>query len=358
MTLFLHLARRAAVAFLGAQAAVVALFLAVDFAENASTFHGHGWVATAALVYAYKATAVAWQTAPAAMLLACALTASGLRNTREYTAMRALGLGPWRVAAPALAVALLAAGAMAWLGDAVATGAAARADEILQQRYGRGGPPRGWDEQKSWFRGQGGRRLYHLRRAGEDGSFERVTVLEIGEGFTLARRIDARRMAPGARPGEWRLSGGAERRFEGERVVTEPFAERSYDFGDGPDAFAVRPGRPAQMRAGVLSRQIALRRSLGLPVAEYVLEWHNKWAWPLAGLPAGLLALGLALRRERRGHFTAALVESVAVSLVFWLAQGLCFSLGLTGRLPPAAAAWAADALFLVAGAVSLRRLA
>ena len=115
-------------------------------------------------------------------------------------------------------------------------------------------------------------------------------------------------------------------------MVTEPFAERSYAFGDGPDAFAVRPGRPAQMRAGPLNRQIALRRTLGLPTAEYVLEWHNKWAWPLAGLPAGLLALGLALRRERRGHFTAALVESVAVSLAFWLAQGLCFSLGLTGR--------------------------
>ena len=42
MTLFLHLARRALVAFLGALAAVVILFLAVEFAEGASAFQGAG----------------------------------------------------------------------------------------------------------------------------------------------------------------------------------------------------------------------------------------------------------------------------------------------------------------------------
>jgi lipopolysaccharide export system permease protein len=310
------------------------------------------------MVYLYRAAAVAWQTAPAAMLLACALTASGLRHTREYTAMRALGLGPWRVAAPALAVALLAAGAMAWLGDAVATGAAARADQILHERFGRGGAPVRWDEQKSWFRGQGGRRVYHLRRAADDGAFERVTVLDLAEDFTLARRLDAERMEPAAVAGTWRLLRGAERRFEAAGVVTETFAERSYPLGDGPEAFAVRPGRPSQMRAGVLGRQIELRRALGLPTAEYVLEWHNKWAWPAAGIPAGLVALALALRRDRRGHFTASLMESVGVSLAFWMAHGLCFTLGLAGRLPAPFAPWIAGALFLLLGAAALRRLA
>jgi len=355
--LFLHLARRAAVAFAGALAAVVALFLAVDFAENAGLFRGPGWFLLAAEVYANRAAAVAWQTAPAAMLLAAALTASGLRRTSEYTALRALGLGPWRVAAPVLAVALAAGAAMAWLGDAVASGAAARADELLAERAGSAGPRR-YRERKSWFRGRGERRIYHLREAAEGGSYERVTVLELTPDFRLARRIDAERMAPGAAPGEWVLTEGAERRFEGEALRSEPFAERRYAFGDGPDAFAVLPGRPGQMQAAVLSRQIALRRSLGLPAAEYVLEWHNKWAWPAAGIPAGLLALALALRRDRRGHFTAALMESVAVSLAFWLAHGLCFTLGLSGRLPAPLAPWVAGALFLGAGALALRRLA
>ncbi len=106
MTLFLHLAHRALRAFLGSLVAVVALFLVVDFAENASAFHGPNWGRWALELYANKAAVVAWQTGPAALLLAAAVTASGLRRTREYTAMRALGLGPWRVALPVLAVAL------------------------------------------------------------------------------------------------------------------------------------------------------------------------------------------------------------------------------------------------------------
>ena len=102
MRLFRHLAWRALAAFVGSLSAVVALFLVVDFAENASAFKGEGWVWAALELYANRAAVVVYQTAPAAMLLAAAVTASGLRKTREYTALRALGLGPWRVAAPVI----------------------------------------------------------------------------------------------------------------------------------------------------------------------------------------------------------------------------------------------------------------
>jgi lipopolysaccharide export system permease protein len=79
---------------------VVALFLVVDFAEHSSVFAGPGWFQAVLALYAHRALVVAYQTAPAAMLLAPAITASDLPRTREYTALRALGLGPWRVAWP------------------------------------------------------------------------------------------------------------------------------------------------------------------------------------------------------------------------------------------------------------------
>jgi lipopolysaccharide export system permease protein len=226
----------------------------------------------------------------------------------------------------------------------------------MAQRFHRGSGPR--QDRKRWFRGRDGRRIYHLRQAAEDGAFERVTVLDLTPDFRLSRRIDADRMVAGGAPGEWLLEEGTERRFGKDGLATDAFTARRYAFGEQADAFAIRPGRPAQMRAGVLSRQIGLRLALGLPVAEYVLAWHNRWAWPLAGLPTGLLALGLALRRDRRGHFTAALVESVAVSLAFWVIHGVFASTALSGRLPAGLAAWAAGAIFLAAGALALRRYA
>jgi lipopolysaccharide export system permease protein len=359
VTLFLHVARRALVAFAGALAAVVALFLVVDFAENASVFTGPGWLPAAAALYANRAAVVAYQTAPAAMLLAAAVTASGLRRTREYTALRALGLGPWRVVAPVITIAALVAAGVGLMGDAVVVEASGRADEIMARRFHRGGPLQRDSERKRWFRGRGGRRIYHLRGGTEGTGFERVTVLEVTGEFRLARRIDAARMVPGPTPGEWVLDEVAERTFGPDGSIAASFApRRSYRFDEDPGAFAIRPGRPSQMRWSVLREQLELRRELGLPARDFALESQSRLAYPLAGIPAGMLALGLALRRERKGHLTAALVEAVAVSLVFWAAQAICWSLAVSGRLSPALAAWTPDLLFLAAGALSLRRYA
>lgn len=358
MTLFLHLARRAVLAFVGSLVAVVGLFLVVDFAENASVFRGEGWFTAVLALYANRAAIVAYQTAPAAMLLAAAITASDLRRTREYTAMRALGLGPWRVVVPVLAVAVLVAAGIAWLDDAVVVNATARADEIMATRFHRAGSFHRSSERKRWFRGRDGRRIYHLRGGGDRG-FERVTVLEVTPAFRLARRIDASRMTPGASTGDWVLDGVAERTFRPDgSVETAFYTSRTYRFDEQPEAFAIRAGRPAQMRRAVLGEQIALRRRLGLPAQDFALEWHEKLAYPLAGIPAGLVALGLALRRDRKGHLTAAIVEAVGVSFAFWAVHGICWSFGLSGRAPAALAAWAPDALFLVVGALAVKRYA
>lgn len=358
MRLFLHIARRALLAFLGSLTAVVGLFLVVDFAENASVFRGPGWIAAVLQLYVARAAVVAYQTAPAALLLAAAITASDLRRAREFTAMRALGLGPWRVVLPVLAVAGLVAGCLSWLDDAIVVDATARAEEIMATRFGRTARFSVAHERKRWFRGRDGRRIYHLRGGG-DGGFERVTVLELTKGFHLARRIDAERMKPGATPGEWSLEQVAERTFRPDgSVKTALYPRRSYRFEEDPSAFAVRPGRPAEMRQRVLAEQMELRRRLGLPAQDYALQWHNKLAYPLAGVPAALVALGLALRRERKGHLTASLMESVAVSLAFWGIHGICWSLGASGKLSPIVAAWTPEALFLVAGAVAVRRFA
>jgi lipopolysaccharide export system permease protein len=342
-----------------ALAAVVALFLVVDFAENASVFTGPGWVRAVLALYAYRSAVVASQTAPAAMLFAAAITASDLRRSREYTALRALGLGPWRVAVPALAVAALVALGAGWVGDAVVVEASARADEIMATRFHRAGAGAGAHERKRWFRGRGGHRIYHLRAGDDEASFERVTVLEVSEAFRLARRIDAARMTPGAAAGEWVLDDVSERTFQEDGSVALSVApRRTYRFEEDPGAFAVRPGRPAQMRRAVLREQIALRERLGLPARDFTLEWHNRTSYPLATIPAALLALAIALRRDRRGHVTAALVESVGVSLVFWALQAVCWSLAVSGRLPPVLAAWLPDGLLLAAGIGAIRRYA
>jgi lipopolysaccharide export system permease protein len=110
------------------------------------------------------------------------------------------------------------------------------------------------------------------------------------------------------------------------------------------------------MRWETLLRQIGVRRRLGLPVEEFQLERYNRLAYPFAGVPGALLALALALRPNRKGHVSAALVESVGVSLLFWGTQGVSWALGLSGRVPPWVAAWAPNVIFLLVGIAAVRR--
>jgi len=327
----------------------------VDFAENASIFHGPRWGMAVLELYVNKSAAVAYQTAPAAMLLAAAVTASGLRRTQEYTAMRALGLGPWRVALPLLAVASGASVALAAFDDTLVVDASARAEEIMATRFHRVGTWQRWREPKRWFRGRGGHRIYHLRGSGAGRTFQGVTLLEVTSDFRLSRRIDAARMGPES-SGNWQLDDVEERVFGKDGVSLTRFAHKVYRFEEDPEAFSVLPGQPAQMRRATLLEQTQLRRRLGLPSAEFDLEWHNKLAYPIACVPAGLLALALALRRGRTGHITAALMEAVAVSLAIWAMQGVAWSFGVSGRLPAAAAAWIPDSLLLGAGLWALWR--
>jgi lipopolysaccharide export system permease protein len=356
--LFGYAARRTLGAMLGALAGVVALYLAVDFVDNSAAFSGPGWVPAAIELYANKAAVVARQVAPAALLLGASVAVSGFRVTREWTAMRAVGLGPWRLAVPVLVVTFAAGLALVVLHDVVGVRAAERAEEITALRFGRGGDKRRFlaaREPKRWFRGEDGRRIYHLRGQLPGGGFENVTVLEVDDRFRLVRRIDAERMRP-AEDG-WVLEDVEDRAFSPDGAMTLELAEtRRYRFDERPEAFSVVAGRPDQMRWQTLVDQIELRRRLGLATVDFELERDNRLAYPFAAVPGALLALALALRRNRKGHVSAALGEAVAVSMLFWAVQGVSFALALSGRVPTEVAAWAPNVLFMGAGLAAVRR--
>jgi lipopolysaccharide export system permease protein len=345
---------------LGALAGVVALYLAVDFVDNSASWSGPGWVPSAIELYANKAAVVARMVAPAAILLGAAIAVSGFRATREWTAMRAVGLGPWRLAVPVLAVTFGAGVVLVVLHDTVGVQAAQRAEELGALRFGRGGDKRRFlaaREPKRWFRGADGRRIYYLRGRLPGGGFENVTILEVDGAFRLVRRIDAERMRPSGE--EWILDDVEDRAFAEDGAMTVGRArERRYRFEEPPDAFSVVTGRPGELRWRTLVQQIDLRRRLGLPTVELELERDNRIAYPFAAVPGALLALALALRRNRKGHVSAALGEAVGVSLLFWAAQGVSWALALSGHVQPAVAAWAPNLLFLAAGLVAVRRVA
>jgi len=318
---------------------VVLLYLTVDFADRAGSFWGSAWGKAALELYWNKAAVVAYQLAPAALIIAAALLATVLARRGELTALFALGVRPWRLAAPVAAVTAVLGVLLFLLGERVVVRADARAEEIQVKRFNRWGDWATYHAGASWLRGENGR-IYHLG-AQRDGGWEPATVLEIAPPFRLARRIDARRLEP-AGPGRWRFLDAVETRYalsaEPGGIVGEIRAQVLEErFPETAAALELRSGRPRQLSWKQLREQAERRAHLGQPVREWELALWERAAHPVTVLPAALAGLGLILwraRRRRRLPLAGAVALGIGLSMALWAVSVIVHAASLSGGLP------------------------
>jgi lipopolysaccharide export system permease protein len=340
---------------------VVLLFLTVDFADRAGTFFGRAWGKAALELYWNKAAVVAYQLAPAALIIAAALLATLLARRGELTALFALGVRPWRLAAPVAVVTAVLGILLFQLGEQVVVRADARAEEIQVKRFNRWGDWATYHAGSSWLRGENGR-IYHLGPQ-RDGGWEPATVLEIAPPFRLARRIDARRLEP-AGPGSWRFLDAVERRYSPSREAGGDVAEVRSDvleekLPETPADLELRSGRPQQLRWRHLREQADRRARLGQPAREWQLALWERAAHPVTAVPAALAGLGLILwrsRRRRRLPLAGAVALGIALSLALWAVSIVVHAASLSGGLPTWAAGFAPPAFATAVAAFTFWR--
>lgn len=346
-TLFFYVVRAYVKSVVGIFAAVLTVFLVVDFVDRARAYTGEGWVWDVLRLYGNKALVATQQLGPAALLLAAGATVSTLRKRGEVTALRALTFGPSALYVPVGLCAVAACLGLIAFDEALVVKASRRVDEISTQRFNRWGDWRLYYTPKQWFRR--GEHVFFLRAGSAEDGFRDVAILTITPGFQLSRRVDAEAMYPLAGT-RWRLTGVVERSFSpdgGTRV--RALDEVEYELGVPASSFRIRPGRPEQMRSSELREQIVARAEVGLASRQYELTLHNRFAYPMAGFPAALLAVGLALRPNRRGHLTVAIVEGLLIAVTMWGLMVVCRTLVMTERLPPMVAAWLPSVVLSVA---------
>jgi len=332
-----HILRRYLVLLGAVLAGLLVIFLVADFVDRARAYTGPNWVRDVAELYGWKAVVATHQLAPAALLLASATLVSLLRRRGELTAIFALGFGRRVLFLPVAGVALVVAIALGTMDELVVGHASRRVDEITALRFHRWGDWRSYYERKQWFRHND--RILHLEGGDVGTGFQGVTVLRLTPDFDLAERVDAQRMEH-AGGTSWQLTGVTRRVFDrsgGLRLTQLPV--ETVDLGISRALLSIRPGRPEQMRIPVLREQIRARREVGLSERIYLLALANRFTYPLAGVPAALLAVVLALRPGRGASLTGALVEGLAVTMGLWGLMVIARALVNAGRMAPFLAA-------------------
>ena len=92
----------------------------------------------------------------------------------------------------------------------------------------------------------------------------------------------------------------------------------------------------------------------GYDATSYRVDFHGKFALPVACLILCIIGTGITLRKNTNQGLSVPIIYGITVVFLYWISQSFCVSLGYGGLLPPVIAAWSANFIFACFGAFSL----
>ncbi|HLT48437.1 MAG TPA: LptF/LptG family permease [Rubricoccaceae bacterium] len=366
MTRFdLHVLRRFFAATALLLGLLVVFFVVLDYVEYIDDFMDRG--ATMGQVfgtyYRNYIPEIVKLTSPLAVFLAAIYVTARLSQTMQLTALTMAGVSLYRVLVPFAFAGALVAGFMLWFNGWVVPPANAVVLDF-QQRYYRDAPE-GPETSELYRQTAPGSVLAVGFYDPEQRRAFRVSLLDfavdtaggVAVPARLVRRLDAETMRWDDTTRTWRLTDAVVHRFSPDgRASRASLAAFDTALTVLPSDLA-RSERDAERltipeaRAYVAS----LERAGASRVGRALVEYHAKFAYPLANLVLVLVGVPLAARR-RRGGQAVQLGLGLLVAFVYLALQKVVEPFGYAEELSPVLAAWLPHAVFLAFAVVLLLR--
>ena len=292
---------------------------------------------------------------PIALLFAVLLAMSRLAGDAEIKSMLASGLSPLRLLWPALGLALAVAAlsfvnAETWVPQAsqrsLSTGREILLDNPRVLGLGRAG---------AILRDAFGRAIT-VDAVQSGGRFSGVRIVQTETGGPAREVITARsgQLLPGS--AVLRLFSGQRVTFQGARPVTVaafesadlPVQDLQANLDSEGDSL-----RPINLPLRQLLARLRDLRATGADAGAELTALHRKFAEPLAALAFAFFGVALSLYTFRSGA-SLGLVWVLLLTFAYYATWSVFRVMGEQGALDPALAAWAPDALYLLAGGVLL----
>ncbi|MGA3159650.1 MAG: LPS export ABC transporter permease LptG [Terracidiphilus sp.] len=303
-----------------------------------------------------------YQITPLAVLIAVLVTFGVLNRNSEIIAMKASGISLYRLVIPIVLIAASLSASL-FLFDQYYLPQANRRQEALRNII-KGKPPQTvLRPEQNWIFGQPhtgepDRIFYYQFFDTGRNEFANLSLFEFDPStFALTRRIFASRAVWNSETDSWRFLNGWQRDINGANVSEfREFLKTSFEeIHESPDYFKKESKKAQEMNFGQLDRYIGDLSQSGFDTMRLRVELWHKMAYPLMAVVMAALAIPFALSMGRRGSLTGIAV-AIAVTLAYFVVDGLFGALGDVNYLPAALAAWSSDLLFgLVGGYLLLR---
>ena len=347
-----HLMRQFLGTFLLTLAAFVAIFVLVDFFDRLDSFLRHD-AALGAIVrsFLFKIPLVVTQVTPAAVLVGGLVGLGLLARQNEFVALRSCGVSVWQIAAPLLLLgSVISAGTFLW-NETVVPYSARRWHAIENLEIKKRGVASVFTGREVWFHGRAG--FYNIDRVSpRHRTLYGLSVYQLGSDFRPLRLVEVESAV--WEDGRWELNNVRTLEFAADGVREAVGPPANFTLPETLEDFRAVSVEPEELSYGMLRRQIKDLLRKGVDASESWVDLHLKLSLPAASLMMMLLAVPLAASGTRVTSFAASIGLGFAVGFSYFVLVAFSRALGQSGALPPALAAWAANALFALVGSFYL----
>ncbi len=358
LTLSIYIAKQAFVGILIALLALGMIAVVVDLIELLRRA-GSRPEATFGVVFT-----MAWlhlpfflqQLLPFSVLFGAMFSFQRLTRSHELVAARATGVSVWQFLTPALAVAIGLGAFTVTVFNPIGSVLVSKYETMERIYFSHRASMLAVSQGGLWLRqptDDGGELLLHARQMQRDPpTLKSVIVFFYDEQKLFSARADAN--IARLEPGSWVLIDPIYSNPEGDSEVRERLniptdltPDRIKDSFEAPEttSFWDLPGFIKQLEA------------VGFSATEHRLYWHRLLSLP--SLLAAMLLIGVtfSLRLVRRGGTGILVAGGLITGFAFYILSDVIFALGLSGRLPPALAAWTPAGIAILLGVTTLLHL-
>jgi lipopolysaccharide export system permease protein len=330
--------------------AFIAIYQVVDFMEKITRFTRSGgeWQHIA-LFFIVKTPEIVTQAAPLAVLMATLLTMGTLSTNSELTAMRSCGVSLARISAPILVISLLLSLLSLFFGELVVPRSYVQRNYIQEVLIEKKSRSTYFRQHNIWHRDEGA-----ILRASlfdpQKQELRGVTLWEMRPGTTQPQRRTDAPLAVLEQRG-WVFKDAVVREFSGGEVAsTGTFRDLAVKLKLKPEDLKVLGKYSDGMTILQLSRYCDKLRSGGYDPTRYLAQMHSRFSLPFGCAVMAFLGIPFALRGGRSSGIAFGIGLSLAIGFLYVIVNSVIISFGQVGLLPPVAAAWATNFIFLLIG--------
>jgi lipopolysaccharide export system permease protein len=335
-------------------ATFVSIYLIIDFFEKIDRLLRAEIKITTILEYfAAKMPVAASQVLPAAIILAVIITFGLLSRHNETIAIKCAGLNVARMLRPILLISLLLSLVLLILNLYLNPRLTQRINIIWETKV-ENKPTRELIELKYlWYKGD--RAIFNIFEFRKDTkTMEKVKIYIFDQQFHLIQFIAAKKAQWTGK--DWVFQDGMVQTFiPGGQIIGENFTKRTFIMTERPEDLSSLERKVNEMTANDLYRYIHRLERDGYDSRPYWAELQGRIAMSLTPLIVTLIGGSIILWQEKT-NIPFGIALGIGLVFIYWLMYSLFLSLGQVGKMPIVLAAWLANIIFGLTGAVVFQR--